>query len=136
MIFALHHPITCLFKNASNSEHSWSSWFCSCPSEFHFLHISNGKHIFCNCCYFACAIFFATISILKKKNNEISTFPGPQIWWFAHTFRGFHTKRKKNKKDFNQNWKQFFFVLCAHMHVRSKTTVIISIFGMLDFVSD
>ena len=45
-----------------------------------------------------------------------------------------HSKSSKNLKDLHQSWTAYVFVLCALMHFRSKTTVIISLFGMPSFV--
>ena len=45
-----------------------------------------------------------------------------------------HSKSSKNLKHLHQSWTAYVFVLCALMHFRSKTTVIISLFGMPSFV--
>ena len=148
-------------KNDSKYQHYWNSWFllfiiqlhlCSKTQvilsilgvpgfvcvrlSFIFFIFLMEKHIFCNCCYFACAIFSPQFQFWRKTTTKYQHFQVPK-------FGGSHTRSvgsmqnaKKNERDFNQNWKQFFVVICAHMHVRSKTLVIIRIFGMLDFVSD
>ena len=41
---------------------------------------------------------------------------------------------KKQLKDLHQSWTAYVFVLCALMHFRSNTAIIISLFGTLNFV--
>ena len=45
-----------------------------------------------------------------------------------------HSKSSKNHKDLHQSWTAYVFVLGAHMHFRSNTSVIIRLFGMHHFV--
>ena len=66
------------------------------------------KHIFCNCCYFVCAIFFTTISILvKKQQRNINISRSPFLVVRIHVPLVPY-KTQTNDKDFHQNWKQFF----------------------------
>ena len=80
-----------------------------------------------------CVITFTIIAILVKKNttecslSEVPKFSGSDIGFIVAT------KIIKKPEGFPSKLETAFFVLGAHMHFHSKSQVIISLFGVLDF---
>ena len=75
---------------------------------------------------FCLSVFFQNVAVAPTRLNisMYATIRAPLL----------PSTSFKNDKEFHQSWSACFFVLGVHMHFHSKTTVIISYFGVPDFL--